>query len=112
MNGRKCNGEQVKAVSEEPAEVRRLLGRIVSPFVFVILPSRLVPPTLLPHARASSSVSAARDSADRPVPIRAGVHADRRGRRASRDSIHGRLYNSFQGEAGCKYTYLHFHRVD
>lgn len=72
MNGRKCNGEQVEAVSGEPAEACRLLGRIVSPFVFVILPSRVVPPTLLPH---SFSVFTARlDSADRPVPIRASVY--------------------------------------
>ncbi|KYN41832.1 hypothetical protein ALC56_03762 [Trachymyrmex septentrionalis] len=76
MNGRKCSGEQVEVQS---AENRRKhvgwLHRIVSPFVFVILPSRLVPPTLLPHARASFSDFAARDSTDRPVPFRAGVYA-------------------------------------
>lgn len=80
MNGCKCSGEQVEAVSGEPAEARRLLSRIISPFA--ILPSRVVPPTLLPHARAFILGLHRLDSADR-VDSRERVRG--RGRRASRD---------------------------
>lgn len=75
-NGRKCSGEQVEAVSGEPAEARRSLGRIVSPFVFAI--SRLVPLTLHRMHRASSSVSGAR------LRFRRSTRADSRGRARGR----------------------------
>lgn len=55
----------MEAVSGEPAEARRLLGRIVSPFVFAILPSR---PAHVTATRASSSVFASIPPIDPRVP--------------------------------------------